>query len=425
MLAFTVVVCALGLFVGCSSEEPGVNGGDDAGPVDVAVDTNGGELDVRDADEPDADADEEDADAEPAFDADPDADVDDPPPTQCPPEQYDGEPLDGPSMQWEFIPVAESRCMNDTTTGIGVSLNPDSDNVMIFMQGGGACFDYFTCQNVWNADGFGPSEFADFAGDRGTRGIFDRSLDGNPVADWNFVFIPYCTGDVHAGSNPDGPQGRVHVGYENVHHYLKRIVPTFSDASRVLLTGSSAGGFGTMWNLEQTIQAFEPCGATVYGLNDAGPPMGDDYLDPCLQQIWRDAWNLDETLPTDCQDCFGDDGGGLVNLAPYLADNYDERVGLLSTMEDITIREFFGYGYSTPCEIPGEMPAQEFHDGISEYTHDIMGPYDHHNSFLMPGDLHTVLQRDVSDFDPAVVAALVDWITMMIEDDPNWDDTGP
>jgi hypothetical protein len=38
--------------------------------------------------------------------------------------------------------------------------------------------------------------------------------------------------------------------------YLKRIVPTFPDPSRVILSGSSAGGYGALANWWQTQQAF-------------------------------------------------------------------------------------------------------------------------------------------------------------------------
>ena len=32
-------------------------------------------------------------------------------------------------------------------------------------------------------------------------GIFDLADPRNAVRDWSMVFVPYCTGDVHSGSN--------------------------------------------------------------------------------------------------------------------------------------------------------------------------------------------------------------------------------
>jgi hypothetical protein len=32
-------------------------------------------------------------------------------------------------------------------------------------------------------------------------GLLDRNNPKNPVHDWSMVFVPYCKGDVHSGSN--------------------------------------------------------------------------------------------------------------------------------------------------------------------------------------------------------------------------------
>ena len=54
------------------------------------------------------------------------------------------------------------------------------------------------------------------------------------VAGWNLFFVPYCTGDLHAGNNPRAgggngvPADQSFVGYANMAHYLKRIVPTIT-----------------------------------------------------------------------------------------------------------------------------------------------------------------------------------------------------
>ena len=120
----------------------------------------------------------------------------------------------------------------------------------------------------------------------GGAGVFDRTDAKNPMADWNFVYVPFCTGDVHAGdktnatvSGVTGPQQ--FVGYVNMTRYLARIVPTFPGLTKVLLTGVSAGGFGAAANYPQTARAFGS--VPVYDLDDSGPPMEDPYAAKCLQ----------------------------------------------------------------------------------------------------------------------------------------------
>ena len=158
---------------------------------------------------------------------------------------------------------------------------------------------------------FGKSDFTtQFVGAAATHassGIFNRGYAGNPVKDWTFVYVPYCTGDVHAGNRTDatvtGVTGKQQfVGYVNLGKDLKRIVPSFTGLSKVLLTGVSAGGFGAAANYVQVAKAFGP--VPVYDLDDSGPPMPDPYLAKCLQTEQVMLWGLDKTVLADCgTDC--------------------------------------------------------------------------------------------------------------------------
>jgi hypothetical protein len=336
-----------------------------------------------------------------------------------------GEPITAPAAEWTFIEFPDSRCLNDTATGIGVNLSPESERVMIYLEGGGACFSEATCTLATaHTDGFSERDFRSLVAVAGSAGIFNRDDPANPVADWSFVFIPYCTGDVHAGTNPDGFGGRTQVGFLNMQAYLRRLVPTFSSAELVLLTGSSAGGFGAALNYDQVATAFTSC-TPVHLLDDAGPPMSDTYLKPCLQDTWRTLWGLDESLPADCDACRGGDGGGIVNYASYLAEKYpDRRFGLLSSMEDSVIRSFMGYGYSFNCSLPANMPAADFRAGLLELRDDIVGPYDNFRTFYVEGTQHTFLGSAPSS-QIAGGVTLSRWIEQLVEGDPTWTDVGP
>lgn len=91
-----------------------------------------------------------------------------------------------------------------------------------------------------------------------TTGLFNRQGFGNPFKDYNDVFVPYCTGDLHAGTKVTtyGSKATSHVGFLNMSAYLKRLVPTFPDAERIFLFGSSAGGFGVGVNWYRVQGAF-------------------------------------------------------------------------------------------------------------------------------------------------------------------------
>ena len=215
--------------------------------------------------------------------------------------------------QWTWVPVAGAKCRDGSATGFGIRLNPASTKLFIYLEGGGACFNALSC--IGNSSSFGATSFNSWKGGGGAAGIFDTTNAANPVKDWNAVYIPYCTGDVHAGdltsSVPaNGPQNQSFVGYANVGLDMQHIVPTFPGVTDVLLTGISAGGFGALYNYDRVARDFCPLPVTL--IDDSGPPMSDTYLAPCLQTRWRTLWGLNATLPPDCPQAIGSNGGNIV-----------------------------------------------------------------------------------------------------------------
>src|SRR5262249_29862487 len=206
-----------------------------------------------------------------------------------------GQPLTAPDMMWTYTDFPDTKCRDGSPAGLAVSLNSASTKVMIFLQGGGACFDSVTCgTNPTNTSAQKTAQ---------TAGVFDRSNAANPVKDWNFVFIPYCTGDTFIGTKDDGMvqgvTGMQHfMGRPNMEKFLNRIVPTFPKATQVLLTGVSAGGFGAASNSYLVQRAFGSVPVTM--IDDSGPPMSSMYIPTCLQQKWRTTWGLDGSLLADC-----------------------------------------------------------------------------------------------------------------------------
>jgi hypothetical protein len=346
-----------------------------------------------------------------------------------PGEVFDGEPLPPASPgDWNWIDIPEAHCIDGSPTGIGVRYGI-SDEVVIFFEGGGGCFNPATC-------GLFYASFAQF--DQLTfdalwqntvlqSGIFSTLNADNPVRDWNFIYVPYCTGDVHAGAAPDTPvpgyafdQPQQFVGYTNVHHFLDRVIPTFPDTSHVLVTGISAGGFGAAFNYDRIADAFP--GTKVTLIDDSGPPLADAYLAPCLQTTWRELYNLDATLPADCAECFLPDGGGIHNLANYIAEKHaDQTLGLISAEQDLVIRTFFGYGLQNAngvqCpdgifELP--MDAAYFEQGIYGLRAEVM-PHDNWGSYVMTGVSHTYLSFPDYYLKNVNGVRMVDWVRNMLE----------
>jgi len=350
---------------------------------------------------------------------DPDTTTDDTTTTtgdEPPPSEWDGEPLP-PTVpgEWTWIDIPEAKCRNGTSTGIGVRYG-SSDAVAIFFEGGGACFNGATCLLNDGFSNFGALQFGAWKLGIGAGGIFNHKHADNPVADWNFIYVPYCTGDVHAGAKVDGGVPGVFgaqqfVGYRNVAHYLERIVPTFPDASQVLVTGHSAGGFGAAFNFDRIADAWPAAQVTL--LDDAGPPFADNYLAPCLQQAWRDLWNLDDTIPLDCDDCFGQDGGGIANLARYLAERHPgQHLALISSLRDTVIRSFFGYGMNV-CK-GGIMTGEMFEAGLLDLRDHVLADIPAWASYLMPGSAHTLITGPAFYTTTVQGTRIVDWLAELL-----------
>jgi hypothetical protein len=242
--------------------------------------------------------------------------------------------------QWSWTDFPDTRCRDGSSTGLAVNVSTASPNVMVFLDQGGACFNADTC--AFNASAFGDADFMPYV-----DGIFNRNDPANPVATWSFVFIPYCSGDVHAGNRSDGavdgggPQQ--FLGYRNLNAFLSRVVPTFAGAQQVLFAGSSAGGFGVLLNADHVARWFAPIPVTV--LSDSGPPMPSSTVGPCLEQTWHDLWGLDRGPMLDCGVDCPSSSDYMIDFPLHFGWRYPSyRSGLISSSQDGTINVFFNFG---------------------------------------------------------------------------------
>ena len=250
----------------------------------------------------------------------------------------------GLEHRWLWTPIAGAFCRDGSNTGIAVNASHTSPNVVVFLDQGGACFQEFPCKI--NPSAYDATSLA--AGLGVDAAIFNRTDPDNPVRDWSFVFVPYCTGDVHSGSRSDGvipnvPGTQQFVGYRNLDAILARVVPAFASAQQVLLVGSSAGGFGALLNADHVARWFAPIPITV--LSDSGPPMPNAVATPCLEQLWTDEWGFADGVLADC-------GIDCPSSSDYMFDQVmhfgrrfpSYRAGLISSTEDSVISYFLSFG---------------------------------------------------------------------------------
>ena len=272
---------------------------------------------------------------------------------------HSGQPVPGQSAPagWNWYAIDGAICRDGSPTGFYVRYGT-VNRLLVYLEGGGACTSPGFCDHnpanltqVFIAGGetvLGSTFMLPGLQQPGTLGIFDMTNVANPFKDWNQVYVPYCTGDVHFGTKrdatvPNVPAKQQFVGYSNMQKFIARLAPTFSTVERVVLAGASAGGFGAGLNYGLVQDSFAP--VHVAAIDDSGPPLSTKYLPACLQKIWRETWGLDDSLPADCTECREPDGSGLMNIVDYWRRKYPlGRVALVESIHDEVIRLFFSAG---------------------------------------------------------------------------------
>src|SRR5436190_14428072 len=118
----------------------------------------------------------------------------------------------GNNYAWERVALPGATCGNGSQYKFFVH-KTSSPNLLFFFEGGGACWDYDTCSGragilgAANPNGIADDYMTQFTAkyvspivDGADPGIPGRSRTDLATKDWNIVYMPYCTGDVHIGN---------------------------------------------------------------------------------------------------------------------------------------------------------------------------------------------------------------------------------
>jgi hypothetical protein len=211
-----------------------------------------------------------------------------------------------------------------------------------------------------------------------------------PFRDMTHVFIPYCTGDLHGGDNDVEVGGKMRQfhGHANVAAYVARLRATFPRARRVVVAGSSAGGFGSLLNYDPIARAFGD-GVDTSLIDDSGPVFSDRFLPVCFQKRLFDTFGFAHTLPAGCKECTPADGAFATPTLRYLLDHYaDRRLSIVSSTEDATIRLFLSFSRDDCAEVdgfPGDYPADRYTAGLLDLRDAVLAGHPGFKVFLFDG----------------------------------------
>lgn len=285
--------------------------------------------------------------------------------------------------EWKTIePGGDTLCATGSPYSFHVR-QAASDRVMIYFNGGGACWSDQTC-DVNGRPSFQPFAEADDNDPRGDDGAFALENPENPFREWSQVFVSYCTGDVHLGSTDtdysrqDGSSFVIHHrGLINAQSALDYVYENFPDPQRVFVSGGSAGAISSPVFAAMVADHYTDAEIIHLGGGGAG------YHLPPPTNLWT-KWGVFTGLPD------------IFDTGKYTAEN--------TTLPDL---------YRMSAEV---FPKIRFHqydsafDAIQERFHALLGvpvellpglnanraelqsalPY--LRSYTAPGEFHTLLR---------------------------------
>ncbi|CAL7945889.1 unnamed protein product [Xylocopa violacea] len=142
-------------------------------------------------------------------------------------------------------------CNDGSQAGFYLRKSHGSKRWIIFLEGGGYCYDHKSCRNRWLRLRHLMTS-TQWPETRDVGGLLSSNPEENPF--WwnaNHVFVPYCTSDSWSGTRSLPNDMFTFMGAEIVMQVLRDLVPLgLENASSLLLAGSSAGGTGVMLNLD-------------------------------------------------------------------------------------------------------------------------------------------------------------------------------
>ncbi|KAL4716156.1 hypothetical protein ACJJTC_013933 [Scirpophaga incertulas] len=181
-----------------------------------------------------------------------------------------GSVVSSDNLKLVWISNSSHTCNDGTPAGYYIRRGSNSQQWVVYLEGGGYCWDRTSCSARWRRR---PSLMSSARWPRRRRAPALLSADAaaNPL--WhaaNHVLLPYCSSDMWAGTRTT----RNNSTFAFAGRLIVRTV--FADllrlglSGRLLLVGSSAGGTGVMLHADSTRRMLRRHGVRVAVLSDSG-----------------------------------------------------------------------------------------------------------------------------------------------------------
>ncbi|MEM1112677.1 MAG: pectin acetylesterase-family hydrolase [Pseudomonadota bacterium] len=217
---------------------------------------------------------------------------------------------DAETDTWYRLELEQALIASDGSEAYALVRRGVTDNLLVFFDGGGACWDANSCRQPWSISsilavllGFKEIHELGYYVDRqielphplalgrfSTEGGLAPDRKDNPFADWTVVRIPYATGDMHMGTRThtytDGKDDAVtihHHGAHNARKVLAWVYEQVPEPTKVVIAGSSAGGWGASYWARDIAQHYQQ--RPAYLVADAAGVAGEQFYD-AMKSSW-------------------------------------------------------------------------------------------------------------------------------------------
>ena len=324
--------------------------------------------------------------------------------------------------------ILEARCGFDDDPDYHFFVKRGSVNkVVMYYQGGGACWENLTCSIPVCKDG---ADLVADDPDNFSGGFSDLDNPDNPFKDWNIVFVTYCTCDIHFGDVDQTYTGLFppinvsHRGFQNAKIVEKFARENFLNPEVVFVTGSSAGGYGALFHGPLLHEVWPVAEFKVLG--DAS----NGVITPSFLQNEFNNWNFTANLPDDIPGVIESitSGEGMVAYIEAAADYYPE-----SAFANYTTAYDGGTGgqtgfYNVMLNNSNPVAAITWWEGSCQFN-DVMVDQSHetfdrspsnYRYYIGSGSRHTMYGNNkvYTEQPGGVQQTIVDWVNDMIAFDP-------
>jgi len=292
------------------------------------------------------------------------------------------------------------------------------NRLVIDFSGGGACWDALTCGLAAGNDAI-CTQTVDGMRTRVQSGmptgIYDHSRADNPIKDWYHVIVPYCTCDIHWGDNAatyaSGSSTITiqHRGAVNSRAVLDWVYANFAAPEQILVTGCSAGSYGSIGWSAYVADHYRNSRVTQFGDSGAGVITANFF-----QQSFP-SWKAEGALPH-WIDAISPDRVDVQALKP--ADIY---VGIANYYPGHRFSQYdtaFDENQTFYFVAMGGSGAADWSQQMRASIADIEARAPGFSSFIAPGTQHCIIPYDNFYTVNVDGRRLVDWVGDLLADKP-------